>query len=408
MTENKVKRREYKFNDLSGTRYDQLLVLHRTDDYVSKKSIQVQFTCVCDCGREIVVRATTLRRGKKTSCGCTTNRAQKQGLHPNLQDLTGQKFNRWTVMYRAESLVEPSGRKATMWHCQCDCGFEDNIRSGTLKSGLSKSCGCLKTDVLGIERDLVGQTFGRWTVLERADDQIKFKTEKMPKGRRVKYWLCKCECGSEKLVTEQSLVRGKSVSCGCYRKEQRKKNAVYVDLSGNTYGLWTVLERVPDRFYQGGGRATMWKCRCSCGNENIVAGNMLKAGISQSCGCVIESKAERHITRYLTEKGYGFKAQKTYDDLRGLGNGFLSYDFLVYNDTTKSETLCLIEYQGEQHFRPVVYFGGDAKFEIQQQHDELKRTYATSKQIPLFEIMYTSYTYEAISSVLDEHFRSII
>ena len=54
-------------------------------------------------------------------------------------DLTGQKFGRLTVIERVES----AKKKNTIWRCLCDCGVEKNIPACDLKSGHTKSCGCL-------------------------------------------------------------------------------------------------------------------------------------------------------------------------------------------------------------------------------------------------------------------------
>jgi hypothetical protein len=48
---------------------------------------------------------------------------------------------------------------------------------------------------------LAGQVFGRWTVISRIE------------GLRPCKWLCRCECGTEKLVRQDLLVEGKSTSC---------------------------------------------------------------------------------------------------------------------------------------------------------------------------------------------------
>ncbi|MCC2248975.1 hypothetical protein JUJ52_03255 [Virgibacillus sp. AGTR] len=396
----KPNKRTRKYEDLSGRTFNRLSVLYRTSDYVTKSgTAHVQYSCECECGAKCIVRATSLKNGRTASCGCFRKERVKANF--TFEDLTGQTFNRWTVLYHAESITEPSGRKATMWHCRCECGTERDIRAGTLKSGESKSCGCLKTDVLSKVRNLEGQTFGRWLVLGVGSEQV------VPSGRRLKRWVCECECGEVREVTEQSLVRGKSISCGCYRKEQHKEKVVYEDLTGNKYGSWTVLERVPDRFYPGGGRATMWKCHCACGTENIVAGNMLKSGISQSCGCAFpfESKSETYVARYLDASDLTYTKQKIFDGLVGVGGRSLSYDFMVYKD---GSPLCLIEYQGEQHFKPVEYFGGEEKLKIQRQHDQLKREHAEAINLPLIEIHYSHQTYKAIASELDKQFHSII
>ena len=57
--------------------------------------------------------------------------------------------------------------------------------------------------------DLVGQTFGRLTVLSRQGSDSK----------GCALWNCKCECGNETLVKTSSLRNGKTRSCGCLQKE---------------------------------------------------------------------------------------------------------------------------------------------------------------------------------------------
>ena len=60
------------------------------------------------------------------------------------------------------------------------------------------------------------------------------------------------------------------------------------DLTGKTVGRWTILERAENKVYgYGVSRRThvRWKCRCECGNENIVLAAALRCGSSVSCGC---------------------------------------------------------------------------------------------------------------------------
>lgn len=56
-------------------------------------------------------------------------------------DLTGQKFGKLTVIKR----VDNKGEKVA-WQCICDCGKHTIVTGTALKSGNSKSCGCLKLE----------------------------------------------------------------------------------------------------------------------------------------------------------------------------------------------------------------------------------------------------------------------
>lgn len=64
----------------------------------------------------------------------------------------------------------------------------------------------------------------------------------------------------------------------------------------------------------------------------------------------------------------------------------------------------LIEFQGEQHKRPVEYFGGDEKFRKQQEHDKRKREYAANHNIPLLEIWHDEI--DRIDSILDNYLQN--
>jgi len=59
-------------------------------------------------------------------------------------DLTGQKFNRLTVIKR----VENNKLQKTMWLCKCECGNEIVVCGYSLKNGHTKSCGCLRKENL--------------------------------------------------------------------------------------------------------------------------------------------------------------------------------------------------------------------------------------------------------------------
>lgn len=60
-----------------------------------------------------------------------------------INDLTGSRFGKLTVIKRAEDYLSPKGKAYTQWLCKCDCGNEKIIRTTSLNSGDSKSCGCL-------------------------------------------------------------------------------------------------------------------------------------------------------------------------------------------------------------------------------------------------------------------------
>lgn len=77
------------------------------------------------------------------------------GAKWTLVDLAGQRFGRLLVVSRAASR---QGR--TFWNCICDCGNTKEIVAYCLKSGMSKSCGCMKPEATRAAKTIHGGTRG--------------------------------------------------------------------------------------------------------------------------------------------------------------------------------------------------------------------------------------------------------
>lgn len=87
-------------------------------------------------------------------------------------------------------------------------------------------------------KDLIGKTFGRLTVIGRSSN------DKRGKSR----WECRCECGNIKTILADSLVSGKTKSCGCYRKETAPRNNPAKHGMSRTR-LWTIWCGMKSRCY---------------------------------------------------------------------------------------------------------------------------------------------------------------
>lgn len=87
------------------------------------------------------------------------------------------------------------------------------------------------------------------------------------------------------------------------------KNPRLVDISGKTFGRWTVFTQ--DGNAPGGG--AMWQCACSCGTKRRVLGSDLRAGKSVSCGC---ATTERAATLRLSHGGTGTRLHRIWKNMR--------------------------------------------------------------------------------------------
>lgn len=84
--------------------------------------------------------------------------------------------------------------------------------------------------------DLTGRIFGRWHVLKRVSNKRYGSTTRTA-------WLCQCECGTQREVLANALLREKSLSCGCYKEELSHVARTHGDArrSGRTpeFQAWT-------------------------------------------------------------------------------------------------------------------------------------------------------------------------
>ena len=71
-------------------------------------------------------------------------------MNKNLIDLTGQRFGRLTVIKQAPTHITKDGRyHFTKWWCRCDCGKEVAVIGQNLKRGVTRSCGCYRSEASG-------------------------------------------------------------------------------------------------------------------------------------------------------------------------------------------------------------------------------------------------------------------
>ena len=61
-----------------------------------------------------------------------------------IEDLTGKRFGMLTALYNIKQKSNNGKYTYYYWHCRCDCGKEKDISTSHLKSGETKSCGCLR------------------------------------------------------------------------------------------------------------------------------------------------------------------------------------------------------------------------------------------------------------------------
>lgn len=128
--------------DITNQKFGKLTVLYRNG---STKSGNAKWHCKCECGNECDVVGSALRNGHTKSCGCNikihmAQLGRKQGYN-NVIDINGQTFGQLTVIDRVYDI----DRHKYKCLCKCSCGNQVLVDADKLKSGHTKSCGCISS-----------------------------------------------------------------------------------------------------------------------------------------------------------------------------------------------------------------------------------------------------------------------
>lgn len=288
-----------------------------------------------------------------------------------VNNLTGQQFDYWTVLYRY--YLNASGGSAK-WVCKCECGNIGLVKSSDLLHHKSTNCGCIRNKTVSeqLTIDEIGNQYGKLTVIGK-EGSDKFNQA---------LWRCKCECGREIVTTGCALRQGTTTTCG--NASHRAINEL-----GNTYGKLTVIAQATSVNDQ-----AMWLCQCECGGHKIVSGHDLRLGRVNSCGCMI-SKGEAMVSQVLQQMQTHFIQQYTFDDCVSPKGNKLKYDFAVFKDNKISY---LIEYDGQQHFMYQDSNSWNTKehYDRLMIHDEIKNQYCKAHNLNLIRIPYTIKTADKI------------
>lgn len=241
--------------DLTNQKFGKLTVISRAEN---SKYGRAQWLCKCECGKTKVINGKYLLNGETKSCGCLKH------IEPIIKEIKiGTKVGCFTVIKKAEQ----TQTGLPQWLCQCDCGNTKIIPETSLKNKRIQSCGCSRK----ASQIKAGDKFGRLTV-------IKFTGLTKHQSRQ---YLCKCECGKEKVISGSKLINGTTISCGCIRWTKNKEIK-----AGDTFGKLTAIKRAKDKFTgKNNHLVKMWKCQCRCGKTKTFSERSLLNGDARSCGC---------------------------------------------------------------------------------------------------------------------------
>ncbi len=118
----------------------------------------------------------------------------------------------------------------------------------------------------------------------------------------------------------------------------------------------------------------------TCGKEFSVRPNHFVDAGSRCPTCRSRSSGEKMLSHHLDSMSLTWSRQYSFEDCRNKSR--LRFDFAVFDEKSR-EVALLIEFDGDQHRRPVDFFGGEKAFAYLKKNDGIKNEYCSSKGINL-------------------------
>ena len=147
-------------------------------------------------------KTSVLNHAKKIGYDTKSNKQYK--LSEEDKQIILQNYNIKTSVQLAKEFKVSRGMITKIW-------YDNNLIGKEIKSHITGN-------------DLTNRTFGKWTVIE--------KTDKRSSNGGV-YWHCICECGNEKNILAQSLLNGRSLSCGEHSNISKGNSKIMEILNSN-------------------------------------------------------------------------------------------------------------------------------------------------------------------------------
>lgn len=203
--------------------------------------------------------------------------------------------------------------------------------------------------------------------------------EELHKNNRIYY---KVRCTGCNNIRE---VRADGLGCPCRScsAKQREKRLCRIvdDLTGRRFGNWLVLGKAE--------KANFWTCEDQVtGVIKDVFRGSLTYGDSKGSGTT-RSWGEAQVKEFLDTHNFFYTQEYSFLDLKSIKNHPLRFDFAIFQDEKKEKLLCLIEYDGRQHFEYKENWKlSKEEWLTLQENDQRKNNYCKNNNLLLYRINY--------------------
>lgn len=195
-------------------------------------------------------------------------------------------------------------------------------------------------------------------------------------GYIIKEYICKCVVDNKIVKIKESHLKDGVGCMECAARKrgenQRKEHDKYITDVELKNPFVEIVGRYIDQYTK-----IEYNCKVCGYNGKSLPNNLLRGGGCPVCDMSI---GEKKIMKYLIDNCIKYESQYTFDDCKNIF--VLPFDFYLPEYNT------CIEYDGEQHFKPIDCFGGEEKLKKTQNNDNIKTQYCKNNGINLLRIKY--------------------
>lgn len=290
----------------------------------------------------------------------------------------GQILNANTqTIYLEEKEKSTYNTRRALFRCgKCNTEFEADIKS--VKDGHTCCPVCKRENKIKQQEQqfAVGDILNQYGSTYLGEAGYK-------RGKRYIYY--KCGYCHSTVCGRLDQIKSKVIGCGMCRDERHTKYQVG-DIIESIYGIKYKFDSLFNGATPPGHRLGIFYKLDK--NEKPIGGFFIAQPTNVALGFVhtgIASKAEKMFDKKLTELKIKHFNQFSIDSLRSKKNVQLRFDFLVLFNNKK----ILVELDGEQHYRPIDYFGGIDRYKNQKERDHQKENFIKNqKEYILLRIPY--------------------
>jgi hypothetical protein len=205
------------------------------------------------------------------------------------------------------------------------------------------------------------------------------------------YWICeKGHSYNTSVYSRTGLTSGCPYCSGSLPTDENNLYSLFPDLI-NDYWNWKKNDEIglnPKNILPYSGVKAYWHCPvCDSDNYTRICDRVLDKSICKECNY---SGGEYKTKIFLNKNNVEYIPQKKFPDCKDILP--LMFDFYFPNISVA------LEINGEQHFSPLEYFGGQEAFEDRVKKDQIKRDYCKNNNIKLIEIPF--WDFDKIESIL--------